>query len=279
MKKIKWSALISAALLLIPACQAFGTEMGSVNNKIILEIRNSPARRDGAVVTLETAEAEKTDRGFRYSFGGTIENDSDEGIMQVIYTFALIDENGEEFRSFGEVYDGQDTAILPHTKIDFFLDDVRWGPQSVPACVSLGIGTVKTEAELPPVHIPAVGEYLYQVLGDDKLANIKTEPPVELAFHVDMGGYGRTAVFKKGEDLDKAVGLLCDIRIAGETNEWVTDNYNWISLTWADGTQTSISLNLRNLEYSIHSVPHSYQLEHLNEFWKFAESYLVEDQF
>ena len=244
------------------------------------EIANRSATQGKVTVTLENAAAvkmTKPDR-YEYSFSGIIENDSDEGIMKVIYTFALYDKDGNEFRSFGEVYDGEDKAIPPHTRIEFTHEGIKWGPQSIPASVSIGIGSVKTETELPPAQIPKAGDYLYQILGDEKLANIKEEPPVELLFHIDQGGYGRTATFKKGTLLDKAVELLCDIQIAGESDEWVTDNYNWIGLTWEDGSETYISLNLHNLEYSIHSNPHVYALDHLDEFWSYASDYLSEDE-
>ncbi|MDO5133663.1 MAG: leucine-rich repeat domain-containing protein [Eubacteriales bacterium] len=247
-------------------------------DEINLEILGSPASQDGVTVTLEKAEAERSDTGgFEYSFSGTIENDSDEGIMQVVYTFALIDENGEQFRSFGEVFDGEEEAIAPHTKIEFSHDGIKWGPQSVPASVKIDISSVKTEAELPPARVPQTGEFLYQALGDEKLANIKEEPPVALSFHIDQGGYGRTAAFEKGGDLDQAVELLCDIKIGEESGEWVTDNYNWIRIDWEDGSYTRISLNLRNLEYYVHSTPHTYQLENLDAFWSFAAGFLKED--
>ena len=131
--------------------------------------------------------------------------------------------------------------------------------------------------EKPPVHIPQAGEYLYQALNDEKLANIKEEPPVELSFHVDLGGYGRTAVFKEKSALDQAVSLLCGIKIGEESGEWVTDNYNWIRLTWEDGTGTFISLNLNNLEYFTESVPRTWRLEDLDKFWSYASGYLEED--
>lgn len=132
------------------------------------------------------------------------------------------------------------------------------------------------ETELPPEHIPVPGEYLYQALGDEKLAKIKEEPPVELTFHVDQGGYGRTATFTEGDDLDKAVELFCKIQIKAESGEWVTDNYNGIWLDWADGSYTGIALNLNNLEYSIHSQIHTYELDHLDEFRMYCENFLVE---
>ena len=245
----------------------------------ILEIINSPSTLDGVTVTLESASALRNPEtgGFTYTFSGTLENNSDEGVMQVIYTFALIDENGEEFRSFGIVYDGEDKALQPNAKAGFFHDEIKWGKQSIPAAVEIGISNVKTETELPPAHVPETGEYLYQALGDDKLANIKVEPPAELSFHVDQGGYGRTARFKEGEALDKAVELLCAIRIGEESGEWVTDNYNGIGLEWGDGSYTGISLNLSNLEYWVHTTPHTYELEHLDEFWDYCADYLKDD--
>lgn len=230
-------------------------------------------------VTLNRAAAERKsspDR-FEYSLYGTIENNSDEGILQVVYTFAFFDENGEEFRSFGEVFDGEDTALAPHTQTSFSVEGVKWGAQSVPASVELGISSVKTEAELPPAYLPQPGDYLYQIAGDERLANMKEEPPVELAFHVDQGGCGRTATFAGDETLEQAVSLFCDIRIGAESDEWVTDNYNWIRLTWEDGTYSYISLNLMNFEYSVHSSTHTYSLENLDAFWFYAEAYLEAD--
>ena len=245
----------------------------------ILAIMNSPAAQDGVTVTLNSAEAQRQgdpDR-FEYSFGGFIENNSNEGIMLVTYTFALIDEKGEEFHLFSEVYDGEDAAIPPHTAIEFTLDGIRWGSQSIPAAVKIDISSVKTETELPPVHLPKTGQFLYQALGDEKLSRIKEEPPVELSFHVDQGGYGRTATFTEGETLAKAVALLCAIQIGEESGEWVTDNYNWIGLKWADGSRTGISLNLNNLECRGHSVLHTFELEHLDAFWLYCAGYLEED--
>ena len=244
-----------------------------------LEIIGSPASLKGITVTLNKAEAKRNGRrGFVYSFSGTIENNSDEGIMRVIYTFSLLDGEGEEFRSFGEVYDGEDKPIPPHTIEEFSHEGIKWGPQSVPASVKIGISSVETETELPPAHIPVTGEYLYKTLGDEKLANIKKEPPVKLLFHIDQGGYGRTAEFTEGEELEEAVKLLCGIKVGEESGEWVTDNYNWIWIEWEDGSHTDISLNLTNLEYYVHSIPHTFLLENLDEFWSYAAGFLKEDE-
>ena len=274
MNTMKLKALIAAALL---AALCFG--LAGCSEKINLNISDSPAEQEGVTVTLNKASAvrkSKPDR-YEYVFSGKITNDSDEGIMKVIYTFSLRDKNGDEFRSFAEVYDGEDKAIPSHTSIDFSFDDFKYGAQDIPSSVSIGIASVQTETELPPAVIPQAGDYLYQVLGDEHLANIKSVPPIQLAFHIDQGGYGRTATFEEGEELDRAVELLCDIKIGEETDEMVTDNYNWILLTWPDGSETSISLNLKSLEFPIHNTPHIYGLENLGSFWNYASEYLVED--
>ena len=220
-----------------------------------LAVGQGSASQEGVTVTLKKASAKRkrVPASYEYAFSGIIENNSDESVMKVIYTFSLYDKNGEEFRSFAEVYDGVDKGIPPHGKIDFSLDGV------------------------PPARLPQPGEYLYQALGSEKLAAIREHPPTEISLHVDQGGYGRTATFGEGALLDEAMELFCAIKIGEETDQWVTDNYNWIRLTWEDGTETYISLNLHSLEYVAHSSPHMYALEHLDAFWSFAAGYLEED--
>ena len=266
--------LTICVLVTLPAFAVTG--YGKENN---LEITDSSASLDDVTVTLSTATAQrmaKPDR-YEYSFSGTIENHSDEGIMRVIYTFALADDSGDVFFRFSETYDGLDKAIPPHSKISFSHEGVKWGAQSVPHSVSVDISSVKTETELPPARIPQQGEYLFKVY-DEKLANIRKEPPVMLSFHVDQGGYGRTATFTKGEALKKAVELFCKIRIGEESRSSVTDNYNGIRLCWEDGTESLINLNLYDLEFEIHSMPHSYHLEHLDDFWDYTSAFLEDDE-
>lgn len=268
------------SFLLLILLTGIGTTVFAMDSSIDLGIYQCSETMEKVTVTLKEAVAVKKtgpDR-YEYSFSGTIENGSDAGIMEVVYTFTLYDEDGKEFRSFGEVYDGQDEAIPPHTKIEFSHDGIKWGAQSVPASVSIGISSVKTETELPPVRLPQKGDYLFRALDDENLSDIRENPPVELSFHIDQGGYGQTASFEKGELLDRAIDLFCDIKIGDETKEWVTDNYNSIRITWEDGSESHISLNQYCLEYYAHSIPHVFELENLDDFWSFAEDYLMEDE-
>lgn len=267
------------AALLIAVLALFGVRWSASQRGKILEIQDSPATLEGVTVTLETAVARRCSDGTTYALQGSLKNNTDEGIMQITYTFSLLDASGEEFSSFDLVYDGEDTAIPAQGTIRFAHDEFDWEEQAIPAAVKVGIADVKTEAELPPAHVPKPGEYLYLALGDEKLANIKEEPPVELTLHVDHGGFGRYAVFREGDALQQAVDLLCGIQVGKETDEWVTDNYNGIWLTWEDGSQTCISLNLYNLECSIHSKIHLYDLNHLDAFWSYCEDYLESEQY
>ena len=113
-----------------------------------LKIRGGSATQEGVTVTLEKAAAQKKTNPSRYeySFSGTIENNSDVGVMRVIYTFSICDKDGEEFRSFGIPYDGVNEAIPPHGAVSFSHDGIKWGAQSVPASVSIGISSVQTLA-------------------------------------------------------------------------------------------------------------------------------------
>ena len=91
-----------------------------------LAVGQGSASQEDVTVTLTKATAvrKRVPDRYEYAFSGTIENNSDESVMTVIYTFTLYDKNGEEFRSFAEVYDGVDEGIPPHGKIDFSLDGV-----------------------------------------------------------------------------------------------------------------------------------------------------------
>ena len=56
-----------------------------------------------------------------------------------------------------------------------------------------------------------------------------------------------------------------------------TEYNSKIGFTWEDGSHSGISLNLNNLEYFVHSTPHTYVLENLGAFWSYCADYLEED--
>lgn len=133
----------------------------------------------------------------------------------------------------------------------------------------------KAETEQSPAKELKTGDYLYQAFGNEKLADIKEEPPVKLTFHVDQEGNGKTATLTEGDALDHAVELFCAIQVGEVVDVFYTDSYNGIGFTWEDGSGTYIILTQDYLEYSVHS----YELEHLDEFWSFCADYLEADNY
>jgi hypothetical protein len=146
----------------------------------------------------------------------------------------------------------------------------------IPFCACGGKEKEKPENDPKPVEqtTPEKGEYLYKAMGNDLLAGIDENKPVRLTVGIDHMGDVREAVFE-GEDLDKALEYFKQIQIGDETDESVTDNYNYIILEWDDGSQYAISLNLYNLEMSIDGQPRLFELESLGPLMSLAEEKAV----
>lgn len=105
------------------------------------------------------------------------------------------------------------------------------------------------------------------------------EPTVDtlsaLRVGIDQMGYLREATFT-GDDLADAIDAFKLIQVGEETNEFVTDNYNYIVLEFADGESYTASINLRSLELSTYNNYHIYALENLGTLWAMAEEAAVE---
>ena len=124
--------------------------------------------------------------------------------------------------------------------------------------------------EIPTVHVPEEGEYLYMALDSEALRELSERMPVRITVHVDQMGYGREAVFEKGDGLDEAVNAFLKIRIGADGAPMVTDNYNWFLFEWEDGDRCMIRLNLYALEYQVNGYYHSYYLTGSEDFWNLA---------
>lgn len=132
----------------------------------------------------------------------------------------------------------------------------------------------KTTEELPPLHVPEEGEYLYQALNNEALKTLPENLPVRITVHVDRMGYGQEAVFEKGRGLEEAVDAFLQIRVGPDGAPMVTDNYNWFLFEWEDGTSCMIRLNLYCLEYYVNGLYHSYYLTDAEDFWRLAQANL-----
>ena len=235
------------------------------------------SEKDGVRLTLKRCSAMKKKYSATFfSYDATIENLTDEGIMKVAYNLIVYDRDGNVLYTFAQRYYGETSVIPPGGSYSIHSDDLRRKLDRRAAALGVEITEVRTESELPIVTLPQSGQYLYEAVGDAKLANIKNEAPAEIRFGIDRGGSLREAVITSDEEIAQAVALLTEIRIGEEVDEFVTDNYNYISFTWADGSTSGVSLNLRNLELSVRGTPHLYTLDGLSAFWSYGEARAVD---
>ncbi len=258
------------SLLVIAACAPSGSTVKVIENSA--ELNDVVVRLVGA----STTKVKEPSGFIELSTKVEIENASKEPVTQVSYSIKLIGKDGEELRSYGERYTAIDGAIAPGEKRIDDQTGCRWRDDGTLAGISIGNVNVKTEAQMPLVHLPQTGEYLYQALGNERIANIKNEAPSKMTVGIDQGGFLREARFETPGDVARAVELFCDIRVGAQTNEWVTDNYNYIHFEWPDGSTSGISLNLRNLEFPAYGTSYMYELENLSGLWSYAESAVQE---
>ncbi len=187
-------------------------------------------------------------------------------LMEIRYTVRAEDAAGNEIFTVHDTWNGQDTPLDPHqTAIASYAfqqetkDDVK--------NVIVTVDSWQTSDELPPVHLPQPGEYLYEVHKSEYIRNMKKELPVQVYIIIDHMGAQEIADITDPETIQAVTDAFTDLTIAEETNEWVTDNYNSVTFTFADGTSVFISLNLTNLEYSVYGHEHMYELGNFAEFW------------
>ncbi len=194
-----------------------------------------------------------------------ITNSSDEPVTSVTWNAVCTGKEGEPICEILMFWRAHEAALKPGESIE---NEGRYvyKEEEEPAAVTIALKEVRTEAEYPLDRIPVSGEYLYEALGDEKLAAIRETPPVRLECGVDQGGWLRKAEFR-GDSLQEALDLFTAIQIGRGDAEMVTDNYNYFLFEWEDGTTSMIRLNLYNLEVYANGRYYSYTLDHLEPFW------------
>lgn len=125
-----------------------------------------------------------------------------------------------------------------------------------------------------PFPILVKGEPLYLSLNDEHMASLKQELPAEVRIGIDQSGYLRTATLTDESEIKACLDVFLPITIGDRTDEEVTDNYNYISFSWTDGTSYSINLNLKSLDFH----RHIYELDNFDGFWKFAQEHVKETE-
>ena len=208
-----------------------------------------------------------------------VENLSGPGVTEVTFRINLLDETGAVLDCITEEYAGIDRVLRPGERVSAERLGGQKQLEKKPVSASVTLLGYKTEEELPPVRLPHPGEFLFQALNDEMIAKIQENPPVSITCHIDRGGVGHDAVYTKENGLKEALRAFCAVKIRGRTDVWVTDNYNYISLEFPDGTRKQIQLNMYNLELQIHNREFLYQLDGIQNLFMMDSSIdLVNEQ-
>ncbi len=252
------------ALMIIAAIMLFSAAGCAVK---VSETANES--KNGVSVSLGEYHIEKNKRSgstvFQMNF--IIENGSADEIMEVSFDVDYFDAKGELVESSHVSYNAQDAPIPPGGKAEHyygFQDKI----DSPPRTLAIKVTGTSTSEEVPPVHLPQEGEYLYEALNNEHVNNIDKEMPVKVDMLIDHGGMSETAAITDPEAIAGIVEAFMKIKIGRETDEFATDNYNGFSFTFSDGETAFISLNLMNLEVSAYGNYHLYELEDFGGFWR-----------
>ena len=202
-----------------------------------------------------------------------ISNHGDKSIMNVRYKVDFLDRSGIVRCTVNPTWNGQDSPLKPGESIihEYGFQDKFHG--NAPVSMNVTITEVLTEDEMPPVHLPLPGEYWYQAINDDHINQIKQDKPVKIQFYIDHMGAREEANITDPELIDEIVDVFCNVKIAKESNSFVTDNYNGILFTFKDGTESWISLNLTTYEMSAYKVQHLYDLDQFGPLWQLMNEY------
>ena len=229
---------------------------------------------DGVSVTLE---------GMRFSNKGihvaipeaVIRNDTGSDLMEVFYEVTFFGKDGAELGAVRMFWQAEEPLPAGGTVLQ---DDSRFVLPFAddPVRAEIRVTGFKTTEEMPPIHVPGEGEYLYAAVNSDRMHAMAEDRPVRITVHVDQGGYGREAVFDSEPLLGQAVDAFLRIRIGADDAPMVTDNYNWFLFEWEDGEWYMIRLNLDAFEYNIYGRYHSYYLTDSGPFWSLAYANLRE---
>ena len=269
MKRILiFSTLLLSLLFLFAGCGDSASAIKTPANSSTL---------NGVTATLENVEISKVPNGSSvFQPTVSITNNSDKGIMQVKYLLTVYDKNGNELMSVSLTCSRESQPIGKGETVDANSHGFQQVLENDAASMGIEVTEILTEDELPPLHVPEAGEYLYQALNDEKINNIQYEEIETFVVGIDQGGYLREASFQTSEEIETAVDLFCKIRVGEDTGEMVTDNYNYIQIIWDDGSSSNISLNLYNLELNLYGNWHSFELENLSDLWSYATDNAVE---
>ncbi|MBR4461069.1 MAG: hypothetical protein IKS51_00580 [Erysipelotrichaceae bacterium] len=214
---------------------------------------------------IDISAKENRNTGFTLiQLNALITNRSEKELTAVSYELQLLDENGELIKAYHRTYFGEDKSLSLNESVKDYMG-FQDKLEKQPASFALKVTEVKDVEELPLVHLPLPDEFLYQAIGLERLEN---ELPIKIYVRIDHMGAEDIAEIEDEETIRKLTDLFCNVKIANETDTFVTDNYNLVIFYFTDGTQKGISLNLYNLEIQNGHLGHIYELNDFGPFWK-----------
>ena len=254
MKNVAKTILLIVTL--IDGCRNMSYE--DTLNNIEIQIENVKTKENGST-------------GFTVVWVDTlIKNLSKEKITKVYYEFQVYDKEDKLMKTYNFYYYTDDKSLDENqcAKDHHGFQDKF---EEVPYSYKIKIINYKNIDEFPLVHVPQKGEHLYQILDDNNMKNIKNNLPINIHIHIDRMGMADVVDVSDNETIKRLVDLFCNIKIDKETDQIVTDNYNWISFKFEDNCEYVINLNLRNYETKLPSGYHIYELENMNEFFRYCK--------
>ncbi len=228
---------------------------------------NDPAAQIEAKVTNTNYKYNDKTGSVIFQIDTELTNNSNAGIMEIKYRLHFLDKNGEEMETATGVFNGQDTPLAPGKSTSHYRGG-QFAAENKPNDICVEVLSALTEEEMPPIYLPKAGDHVYRVLNNKNLENIKEEPPIAVRLWIDHGGARDEALLETPEEIASFVDAFTKVRILEESDIWVTDNYNGVSMEFSNGEYLWISLNLNNLEYEVYGSWHVYELTDDEDFWQ-----------
>ncbi len=236
-----------------------------------LQIDGSSTLR-GVNAVVESCRVEQQKTGLTAVTAGiTLTNGSESGIMGVKYDLILLDKAGEELYRFENLRYTVEAVPVPVGSSVKIEATPRYRIEGKPAAVRIELRELITEEDMPPVHVPQIGETLGEALDNEHLRNILSDLPTSIEIRIDRSGTESSATITDAGTIERFATLLSQLTIAAESQEFVTDNYNGLTLSFADGESVNLSLNLKNLECRIYDTLRLYELGGFDRVWQLMQ--------
>ena len=191
---------------------------------------------------------------------------NDKGIVAVYGLYHFLDANDNETDTARFYYIRANKPIEKDETIivdDGFQAKIEGNVKKV----YLEITEVEDIDELPPKHLPEVGENLYQALNSENINHIKENLPTKVVYTYDQMGFRTYYTVEDPESIQKVVNAFTNITIKAETFQTATDSYNSITFSFGD-KESYVSFMHAILEVNVYNDLHYYELNGLGEFTK-----------